>query len=346
MDQHIGLAVENTSPEFLDAIARFPLGDILTTAHGIHELQTVIPEYFGLVVTDKKVNMGTHVCSTIPLADADDIAQTALIEEMGAELTEEHRNEAKEYQMQLPRLLSRPKATEIRLNIKKTILKEAQILGYVVLPKSTATTAAGLLTEPQITILHEDTEKQLALDEPVVLSDEPGASEGIILKVQIRLPSGTYKGFIGKWVVLAVKGKWSNVGKSLLQVTESTFLTAFKISACIVDESSSLIPANLNKANLSIDARIFVPTVSLNYFDAPMVTFGEYEINTMDGCTMFQVRILFFLSRTPPLSPAQSTHPPILTLTHIHSDASKHAQRASLGALEEDADAPQHSADH
>ena len=114
---------ENTTPAFVNAIGKFPLAEILATGHGIHELQHVIPEYFGIIVSDKKVNLGTHINSTIPLADADDIAQTQMLADLGSELSDEHKQQAAEYQKHLPRLLSKPNATEIRLNLAKSILK-------------------------------------------------------------------------------------------------------------------------------------------------------------------------------------------------------------------------------
>jgi len=283
---------ENTSPEFLRAINQFPLAEILATGHGIHELQNVIPEYFGVVISDKKVNLGTHVNHQVPLADEDDIAQTQMLADLGDQLSVDHKQQAAEYQKHLPRLLSKPNATEIRLNLQKSVLKEAKVLGYVVLPKNTAANSQGLVNDPVISIIEENTGKQFALDGPVDITEAARLNGGVSLRVQIRIPSGAYKGFIGKWVVLAMHGKWNNAGRSLLQYTESTFLTAFKISACIVDEDSALVQTKKN--NLSVEAKVFVPTVSLNYFDTPVTTFGDHEINTMDGCTMFQVR--FFVS--------------------------------------------------
>jgi len=281
---------ENTNPAFLDAINQFPLAEILSTGHGIHELQNVIPEYFGIVISDKKVNMGTHVNHRIPLADDDDIAQTQMLADLGDQLTLEHKQQAAEYQKHLPRLLSKSGATQIRLNLQKSVLKQASVLGYVVLPKNTAANSQGLVNDPVISIIEENSGKQFALDGPVDITEAASIDAGISLRVQIRLPSGAYKGFIGKWIVLALQGKWNNAGRSLLQYTESTFLTAFKISACVVDEDSALVQTS--KKNLSVEAKVFVPTVSLNFFDTPITTFGDHEINTMDGCTMFQVRTL------------------------------------------------------
>jgi hypothetical protein len=288
---------ENTTPAFVNAIGKFPLAEILATGHGIHELQQVIPEYFGIIVSDKKVNLGTHINSTIPLADADDIAQTQMLADLGSELSAEHKQQAAEYQKHLPRLLSKPNATEIRLNLAKSILKDCSVLGYVVLPKNTAANSQGLLNDPVISIIEENSGKQFALDGPVDLTESAALNSGVSLRVQIRLPSGAYKGFIGKWVVVALNGKWNNAGRSLMQYTESTFLTAFKISACVVDEDSALVQKN----SLSVEAKVFVPSISLNYFDNPTTTFGEVEINTMDGCTMFQVRTYFSFSRRPSL---------------------------------------------
>ena len=304
---------ENTTPAFVNAISQFPLADILSTSHGIHELQNVIPDYFGIMISDKKVNMGTHINRSIPLADADDIAQTQMLADLGSELSPEHKQEAAEYQKHLPRLLSKVNATEIRLNLQKSILKECSVLGYVVLPKNTAANAQGLMNDPVISIIEENTGKQFALDGPVDITEGARSNEGLSLRVQIRLPSGAYKGFIGKWIVMALHGKWNNAGRSLLQYTESTFLTAFKISACIVDEDSALVQTKKN--NLSVEARVFVPTVNLNYFDTAFTTFGDVEINTMDGCTMFQVGLFSFFW-SPPFPPQLTTHHPTTPRCH------------------------------
>lgn len=281
---------ENCSQEFQNALGRFPVSEFLATEQGINELENAVPEYFGLIITQKKINLGTYVNDSLPLADMADIAQAKFIEDMGSKISEDHHSQAKVYRKQLPRILSKSLATEIKLNYQKSMLETATILGYTVFPKKMD--GENRLNEPQISVLVDDNDKELAIDGPIEIASM-NRNDGVKLKVQIRIPNGAYKGFIGKWVVIALRGKWKIAGRCHLQVTESTFIIAVKVSACIVDEDSSLIPDGANgvmrRNNLSVEARVFVPTVSLNYFDNLVPNFGDHEINTVDGCTMFQV---------------------------------------------------------
>ena len=250
------------NPALEEVLSRFPdLGDMLMRSTKLNEMQAT-GDFFGLNVMEKKINLGTVTTSTVPVEDAES-------------LPEQFRTS--EFQNQLPRILVHS-GIEIRFGLKSQ-LKQARIVGYVVLPKKEGTPSVEeLLQEPQLTVLEGDDFQELGRLGAVDLI--PG--DHIRLQIKLRLP-GLYKGFLSKWVVLAMHGVHTNF--SPLQSTESTFLIPIKINANFVTEVTNPV----KQVPMSIDARPFVPVTSLNYFSNPVPSFGGMEIDTIDGCTMFQV---------------------------------------------------------
>ena len=252
---------EAYNPAFEEAFALFPDCTELLLRSKVEGSATSTGDFFGLTLMEKRINLGTVVTSTVPVEDAES-------------MPEKFRTE--EYQNQLPRILVHS-GIELRFSTK-TLLKHVTILGYTVLPKKEgAPSVAELMQEPQITVLEGDAFDELGRFGGVELM--PG--DQIRLQIKLRLP-GLYKGFLSKWIVLAMLGKHSTF--SPLQQTESTFLVPVKINANFVTEL-----APVKQVPMSIDARPFVPVTSLNYFSNPVPTFGGLEIDTIDGCTMFQI---------------------------------------------------------